>query len=583
MKGKSNSFLPVSPFIPRSGILSASYIAFPLDIIDRQNSPFGCLSVLPLDDFASSGDAGGPFTPLTKAYQLFNIGGADLEWAASSSETWASLDVSSGTIAKGDSVVVTITLDPDELGDFTFNQTSLISFLNNTNGCGSTDISVIVSINSEFPVQTIMFNQYDGDFVYPSWLPQNGFRYYLNESMSGDMKFRFAPVAGNVGSRQCETGPDDTYASGTQLTTYSGGVTFNLLNSSVVGSIGVSLFQDGVVSAYDHNAGTTQNFTYNRIGDVLNNIGPAAQSYGVISTDESLIQRWSTTQHETGWFPGSVGGRFDSIYCETHTVNATSFNPVTVEDLGIPIARSGGVGSAAQTQTTGTFDTTTRVNHGNFSRGVISVAVNPARENLTGTFVFTVTPTVGDPYQITVIKDFPISGMSTVNGTVDFPQVPEAVIHMDSWTYSYQKALAESFESYDVAIQIVTLGASPSWPNPIVYGAPAPNTNCWDDFDAYPEDVNQDGIYLNITGERWAGPGSYSAVNYTEFFDDFEGYAIGTTNLFGQGAGWTGAGSSAIVAYGFCYDDFESYPIGTIFLFDFTSTDNLWNGDGHSA
>lgn len=53
MQGKSNSFIQVSPFIPRSGILASSYIAFPLDTL----IPSGCLFVNPQENFI--GNKGG--------------------------------------------------------------------------------------------------------------------------------------------------------------------------------------------------------------------------------------------------------------------------------------------------------------------------------------------------------------------------------------------------------------------------------------------------------------------------------------------------------------------------------------------
>jgi hypothetical protein len=51
MQGKSNSFLQVTPFIPRSGLLASSYIAFPVDTI----VPRGCLFVSPLENFVATG------------------------------------------------------------------------------------------------------------------------------------------------------------------------------------------------------------------------------------------------------------------------------------------------------------------------------------------------------------------------------------------------------------------------------------------------------------------------------------------------------------------------------------------------
>jgi len=584
MIGKSNSFRQITPFYPRPGILGDSYHAFPLDISGNPPIPYGCLRVISAVDFESTGEEGGPFNPLVKVYTIANVGGASIDWTLTASESWVGLSETSGTLAPNESVNVTITLDGDELGTFfvgTFS--SDLVFTNTTNDCGNITLGVSAAITGEFPGQTIRFDQYDGPFEYPAWLPQREYRYYLNESIGGNWIARYAPVGGNVGARACNTTDPDVPAYGVVTATYGGSVGYNISNSSVTGSLTASVYQDGIIGAYDSGAGSTTNYSAGSVAGIINAVPPFAQNYSLSDTGTSVSQRWSTTKNETGWFPGSVGGPFDSIYCTGGSLSATASDPVTVEILGIPIARTGGAGSSAQTQTTGDFDTSTRINEGNFSRAVITVEVDTSRVNLTGTFTFLVTPTVGDPYYLTVIKDFPISVVSPVEGSVDFPLIPNATVFMESWTYSYQKVLAESFESYAEAIQITSLDSSPSWPNPIFFGAPVPNTNCWDDFESYPTEVIQDGITQIITGERFAAPAYFSNQSRDEFVDDFEGYAAGTISVFGQGIGFVGAGSSRAVEYGFFYDDFESYAAGSLFVFDFTSTDNLWIGDGHSA
>ncbi len=585
MQGKSNSFLQVSPFIPRSGILGSSYVAFPIDVIASPVSPYGCILVIPLEAFISTGLEGGPFSPLSKVYNVFNIGGADLEWSVSSDKDWVSFDVESGVIPKGGSASVTVTVDSDYLDSLSFSDSASISFIS-SNGCGDTSMAVNAVVSSDFPIQTMMFDQYDGPFEYPEWLPQVGYRYYLSESISGSNKWRYAPVGGSVGSRPCDTttGPNPSY--GTILKTYSGSVDYNVSDSSVIGSIDVTVQQVGTVTAYDRNANTTVTTSALSLASALAVSFPASQSYAQSGNDdEAITQTWYTRTEQLGWFPGSVGGMFDGIYCSGYSVSATTSDPVTVEELGIPIARTGGVGSAAQTQTAGDYNTDTRVNEGNFSRGVFTVEVSSSRENLTGIFVFLVTPTVGDPYRITVIKDYPILGASTVSGSVDFPLVPNSTVFMESWSYSYQKVVSETFESYNEDLQIIYLNPSMSWNDPITFDAPPPNECCWDDFEDYPDapEALQDGIYIIITGQRFDGPGSFNATSYVEFYDDFENYATGETMLFAKGIGWSGSGSSNTALYGSCFDDFESYSVGSIFVFDFAGADNWWNGDGQSA
>ena len=104
------------------------------------------LSVLPLGGLASSGYAGGPFSPSTTSYTLTNIGALPLSWTAGNTQPWITLDNMGGTLAPGDSATVTVSINivADSLLPGTYSDT--VTFTNSTNGIGNTTRSVSLTI-----------------------------------------------------------------------------------------------------------------------------------------------------------------------------------------------------------------------------------------------------------------------------------------------------------------------------------------------------------------------------------------------------------------------------------------------------
>lgn len=548
-----------------------------------------CMSVSPTSVFSSSGDEGNSFSPLSRLYSVFNFGNEPMQWAVSVDQPWMLTDGSGGTLEAGQGVQVLVSFDEEQLQAFTASgspYTGTISFTNVTNGCGDTTRGALVLVASSFFNQTISFEQFDGPFEYPDCAYVFGNAYYRTQTATGINQVKWAPTAGSVQLRTCSlTDPPAAY--GITKTVWSGLVFQPLDCAGPVGTINVELTRSGSLGAYDSPGvpgvvTLLSSTTVEGAFALLFASGGAFISgrYDEFTSDDLTLvtKQWSSPSEPQGYFSGSFGGPFDSIYCPYNTMSVTLSDRIMPEDLGIPVARSGPVGSAAQTQTTGFFDSGTRTNLGNFSRAIISVGVDASRSQLTGDFFFDVTPDVGAPYQIHMIRDFPISG-STVNATINYPMIAEATVILSSWSYSYQKSLSEDFESYDAGDTIILLPPSPSWSNQISFDAPAPNTDCWDDIENFAEGVLTQ-ISVLSTGERWAAQATFSSVDYVDLYDDFEGYAAGDTTSFGQGIGWNGIGATFTINYGFCYDDLESYATGAITVFDFTSTDNLWNGDG---
>jgi len=65
----------------------------------------------PASNFASQGVASGPFAPHSTQYTLRNTVGSSLNWRASASEPWVSIQPSSGALSAGEFASVTVTID----------------------------------------------------------------------------------------------------------------------------------------------------------------------------------------------------------------------------------------------------------------------------------------------------------------------------------------------------------------------------------------------------------------------------------------------------------------------------------------
>ncbi len=75
-------------------------------------APLGELEITPVDDFESSGEPGGPFTPPSKDYQLTNTGGSPLDWGVSKTVDWLDLGPETwGELDPCESTIVTVSLN----------------------------------------------------------------------------------------------------------------------------------------------------------------------------------------------------------------------------------------------------------------------------------------------------------------------------------------------------------------------------------------------------------------------------------------------------------------------------------------
>lgn len=92
----------------------------------------GVLEVTPNESMDAAGGQGGPFTPATKTYTLRNIGEGPFDWAAGSSEGWAGVSHTGGTLEGGESIEVEVSINANANDLDAGSHMSFLSFVNTT-------------------------------------------------------------------------------------------------------------------------------------------------------------------------------------------------------------------------------------------------------------------------------------------------------------------------------------------------------------------------------------------------------------------------------------------------------------------
>ncbi len=108
----------------------------------------GYLTVTPTGDFSATGAPGGPFSPTNQTYILENTGTGSIHWTASPSTNWVSLSLIGGRLEPNTSTAVTVSINNNANTLPVGTHTGTITFLNTTNGGGSTTRTVSLIITS---------------------------------------------------------------------------------------------------------------------------------------------------------------------------------------------------------------------------------------------------------------------------------------------------------------------------------------------------------------------------------------------------------------------------------------------------
>ena len=85
----------------------------------------------PKDDFSSSGETGGSFTPASKIYTIENSSGTNLTWTANCPSNWISLSSANGNVAAGGSENVTVSINANA-NNFSIGEYNSFVIFNNT-------------------------------------------------------------------------------------------------------------------------------------------------------------------------------------------------------------------------------------------------------------------------------------------------------------------------------------------------------------------------------------------------------------------------------------------------------------------
>jgi hypothetical protein len=115
----------------------------------------GMLAVAPTTDLNASGFVGGPFTPSAQVHTLSNTGGASLNWEVVVDQPWVSLSSTTGTLAAGESVEVTVSLNAEANSLVAGSYTATVNFENTTAGQLAASTAVNLTVNPA-PGQLVM-------------------------------------------------------------------------------------------------------------------------------------------------------------------------------------------------------------------------------------------------------------------------------------------------------------------------------------------------------------------------------------------------------------------------------------------
>jgi hypothetical protein len=593
MTGKSNSFRQVTPFYPRFGVLGNSlYSAFPTDRISAPGAePFGCLSVTPRSDFVTGGDEGGPFSPDEIIYTVKNIGGAEMDWSLSIDQTWIEANILSGTLASGASIsiLVSLTEAAADLPSNTDPYAATLSFVNETNGCGDIDLGAFITVTG------VIFEQFDGPFEFPAKAFFGNGEYYSAQVVNGENRVFFDCLYHTMSSSRFNgdipvVQTDNGYPKGVHRSDWSGSVIYDIDTDSYIGDVTAILEESGVLPggvsispAIPTRVETGETFD-TLLQDLLaggaGRFFLSSQKYSEGGTEEgTFVRKWfSPPPLDNGCFVNGVMGQ---IWVDGYTLLVTSSTPITVETLGVPVARTG---NDARTQNVATYDPDTNTYTGNKSRAKINVNIPAGKTTTTGDFKFLVTPNdLSPPYFLYVSRQYTVTPETTYQAIIEFPWVVDASVYYFSGVFSFNPSVYQGFSiaiTGDAGTELTTIQSNAAWPADILFGSPCPNADALDSFDDFGGSDTESGGTIGFldTGYGWNGAYGFVTQDPVDCSDDFEFYTPGDISILNFGLGWYLPGVVFAPLFTDVYDDFESYSTGSITFLDFPL--EFWIGDG---
>lgn len=233
------------------------------------------LLILPADDFLSRGEPGGPFSPISKTFNLLNNGSSILSWNAVKTQTWTSLSSPSGTLQPGQSTLVTVSINggAESFPASGAPYTDEIGFTNQASGVTQTR-SVFLRIANDYFTQLFVENN---DLRYVSFtFHPDGAGGYLGICREQRLGFWVHPDGGTPVSLE-----DEDYL----RINLSGGAIFPFFgqnySSFYIGSNGYITFTSGDTT---YSESLENHFNMPRISALFNDLDPT--SSGTISWKE---------------------------------------------------------------------------------------------------------------------------------------------------------------------------------------------------------------------------------------------------------------------------------------------------------
>lgn len=427
----------------------------------------------------------------------------------------------------------------------------------------------------------VIFEQYDGPFVYPPIFTNgDNTEYFLSQSAIGNNAVKYAFSPNNPNNYACAFGSG---IAGTHKTQWSGTVTWNLFTNEFDGAIIVYLQNEGWGPGPGNNGPLPPSFfiTSDSVDLAMAKLassGGAFSShyYSEGNTTEGYSRTWYSpfdVSPSAGYF---VAGFMGSIWCEDRILSVLNSGPMTPELLGLPVARTG---DPARTQFIETNDVPTRTMTGTKSRAVFTVPIATDQTFLSGNYSFLVAPTVGDPYYIYISDENTVTPEDNFEVIVNYPSIIDATVYLEDYSFSRFRGVSDNFESYQAHKDYIQLTSLSTWGTVGICDSIPINCDAWDAFDFdQPNFTN----YITVlgTGYAWADGGVFNAVDREDVYDEFETYTTGNADMFDGGIGWAGFGMASTTFVFYLEDEFETYPDGAI-----TGTLSggfavYWAGDG---
>lgn len=467
----------------------------------------------------------------------------------------------------------------------------------------------------------VVFEQFDGPFAFPAWLfasppiteTGEGRVFYFNAFVSGRNRVRHSPVGIDPNTGPCQI---EGATVGLSDLEFGGGMEHFIAGAGNIG-LECTVKVGGHTAPYRFypippaEVATVVAGSFEALLDLIGTNGGSFIVDRVFSyrLGDTYVQKFICLDRESPGF--YVGNWINLVNCRNgDEVDYRFTNPAGPQDLGLPVARTG---SEARQQYLSGYNDLNREYVGNKSRATFTVdTTGRIGDTMFEEFVYTVTPDVGEPYQVIVGQERVIaSEVTTVRQ--EFPWIPGAQVYLTSWYFTLQPSQFDDFSSYPRSgdrVEFEDYPATQAWSQPTTFLLPQVNHDHWDDFrhartgavvildtgHGWPETVTFIGydrldafhdLNLDAVGEvtlplelgvGWAGPGFTALSDYRSHYDAFDVYANGAITVLDNGnTDWIYSGSFLLLDYSFANDEFDSYTNGTITSL---SGGTGWSGNG---